>query len=62
MSISRYQQEIGLGLQTVTGVAAKIHEAKADDGKIDAGEALSIFSGALMQALMGYAAIQADKK
>lgn len=62
MALEDYQQEIGLGLDAVANVAQRVNEAKADDGKIDAGEALSILSSALLGVLMGVASIQTSKE
>ena len=62
MSLSRYKTEIALGSQVIVDVAQKVHEAKADDGKIDAGEALKIFSSTLLSVLLGVATVQAGKK
>ena len=62
MALEDYQQEIAIGTQTLSSVAQRISDAKSDDGKIDAGEALSILSSALLGVLMGVATVQASKE
>ena len=59
MSVSRYKTEIALGANLILDVVAGVSKAKADDGRLDASEAVSIFLTALLSAILGVAGSQA---
>ncbi len=52
MSVSRYKNEIALGANVLLDVSGQIEKAKAEDGKVDAGEAFQIFLTAVLSGLM----------
>jgi len=53
MGLDRYRNEIALGAGVLLEAARGIERAKADDGRVDAGEAFSIFISALLGGLLG---------
>ena len=61
MALSRYRKEIVAGANILTDVARGIEAAKADDGKVDAGEAFQIFFTAILSGLFAAAGISGGR-
>ncbi len=61
MGLDRYRNEIVLGSGILLEVTRGLEQARADDGRVDAGEALSIFLSALLSGLQGVSGAAGDR-